>query len=136
MGFNDYLGQLVNVEGATSISTTLLVDIDVRSFSPYKYVSTPWTKHTKTTIRGAPSLGNPSYSKLDFLIFSRRCRCCRRRRYAAPPGHPLLRATNRAHPCVAAVAMALWWLYGRPKDEDDVIAKLPPVRNIVVVYSF
>ena len=59
MGFNDYLGPLVNVEGATSISTILLVDVDVGSFSPYKYVPTPWAKHTKTTIRGAPSLGNP-----------------------------------------------------------------------------
>ena len=30
------------------------------------YLQTPWTKHTKTTVRGAPSLGNPSYSKLVF----------------------------------------------------------------------
>ena len=66
MGFNDYLGPLINVEGATSISTILLVDVDVGSFSPNKYVPTPWTKHTKTTVRGAPSLGNPSRSKLDF----------------------------------------------------------------------
>ena len=66
MGFNDYLGPLVNVEGATSISTILLVDVDVGSFSPYKYVPTPWTKHTETTVRGAPCLGNPSCSKLDF----------------------------------------------------------------------
>ena len=66
MGFNDYLGQLVNVEGATSISTILLVDVDVGSFSLYKYVPTPWAKHTKTTVRGAPSLGNASCSKLDF----------------------------------------------------------------------
>ena len=55
MGFNDYLGPLVNVEGATSISIILLVDVDVVSFSPYKYVPTPWAKHTKTTITGAPS---------------------------------------------------------------------------------
>ena len=41
MGFNDYLGPLVNVEGATSISTILLVDIDVGSFSPYIFVPTP-----------------------------------------------------------------------------------------------
>ena len=53
MGFNDYLGPLVNVEGATSISTILLVDVDVGSFSPYKYVPTSWTKYTKTTVRGA-----------------------------------------------------------------------------------
>ena len=32
MGFNDFLGPLVNVEGATSISTILLVDVDVKSF--------------------------------------------------------------------------------------------------------
>ena len=51
MGFNDYLGPLVNVEGATSISTIFLVDVDMGSFSPYKYVPTPWTKHTKTTVR-------------------------------------------------------------------------------------
>ena len=66
MGFNDYLGPLVNVEGATLVSTILLVDIDVGSFSSYKYVPTPWAKHTKTTVKGAPSLGNPSCSKLDF----------------------------------------------------------------------
>ena len=41
MGFNDYLGPLANVEGTTSISTILLDDVDVGSFSPYKYVPTP-----------------------------------------------------------------------------------------------
>ena len=66
MGFNDYLGPLVNVEGATSISTILLVDVDVKSFSSYKCVPTPWTKYTKTTLRRVPSLGNPSCSKLEF----------------------------------------------------------------------
>ena len=66
MGFNDYLGPLVNVEGAISISNILLVDVDVGSFYPYKYVPTPWAKHTKTTVWGAPILGNPSCSKLDF----------------------------------------------------------------------
>ena len=70
MGFNDYLGPLVNMEGATSISTILLVDVDVESFSPYKYVPTPWAKHTKTSVRGAPSLRNPSCSKLDFSPLS------------------------------------------------------------------
>ena len=67
MGFIDYLGSIVNMEGATSISTILLVDVDVGSFSPYKYVPTLWAKHTKTIVRGAPSLGNPSCSKLDFF---------------------------------------------------------------------
>ena len=66
MDFNDYLGPLVNVEGATSISTILLVVVRVVSFSLYKYIPTPWAKHTKTIIRGAPSLENPSCSKLDF----------------------------------------------------------------------
>ena len=66
MDFNDYLGPLVNVESATSISPISLVDLDVGSFSSYIYQPTPWAKHTKTTIRGAPSLGNPSCSKLDF----------------------------------------------------------------------
>ena len=66
MGFNNYLDPLVNVEGTTSISILLLVDVDVESFSPYKHVPTPWAKHTKTTVRGAPSLRNPSCSKLDF----------------------------------------------------------------------
>ena len=70
MGFYDYLGPLVNVEGATSISTILLVDVDVGSFSPYKYVSIPWTKHTKTTVRGTPSLDNLSCSKLYFSPLS------------------------------------------------------------------
>ena len=41
MDFNDYLGPLVNVEGAISISTILLVDVDVESFSPYIFVPTP-----------------------------------------------------------------------------------------------
>ena len=66
MGFNGYLVPLVNVEGATSISTILLVDVDVESFSPYKYIPILWSKHTKTTIRRAPSLENRSCSKLDF----------------------------------------------------------------------
>jgi hypothetical protein len=65
MGLNVYLGLLVEVDGATSISTILLVDMKVESFPPYKYVPTPWAKHTKTTVRGAPSLGNISCSKLN-----------------------------------------------------------------------
>ena len=54
------------MEGATSISTILLVDIVVGSFSSYKYVPTSWTKHTKTTVWGAPSLRNLSCNKLYF----------------------------------------------------------------------
>ena len=63
MGFIVYLGPLVKVEGSTSISTILLVDVNVESFPPYVYVLTPWAKHTKTIWR-ALSLGNPSCSKL------------------------------------------------------------------------
>ena len=70
MSFNDYLGPLINVEGATPISTVSLVDVDVGSFSSYIYQSTPWAKHTKTIVRGAPSLGNPSCSKLYFSALS------------------------------------------------------------------
>ena len=56
----------MQADGATSISTISLVDVDVGSFSSYIYLPTPWAKHTKTTVRGAPSLENPSCSKLDF----------------------------------------------------------------------
>jgi hypothetical protein len=55
MGLNVYLGLLVEVEGATSINTILLVDVKVESFPPYIYVPIPWAKHTKTIVRGAPS---------------------------------------------------------------------------------
>ena len=41
MGLNDYLGLLVEVDGATSISIILLVDVDMESFSLDKYVPTP-----------------------------------------------------------------------------------------------
>jgi hypothetical protein len=50
MGLNVYLGLLVEVEGATSISTILLVNMKVESFPPYIYVPIPWEKHTKTTV--------------------------------------------------------------------------------------
>ena len=66
MGFNDQLGPLMKVKDITSISIILLVDIDVESFSPNKYVPTHWAKYTKTIVKGATSLGNPSCSKLDF----------------------------------------------------------------------
>jgi hypothetical protein len=65
MCLNVYLVLLVEVDGATSISTILLVDVMVESFPPYKYIPTPWVKHTKATVRGAPSLENLSCSKLD-----------------------------------------------------------------------
>ena len=39
-------------------------------FFSYKYVPTPWTKHTKTTVRGAPSLEIPRVVNLIFLLLS------------------------------------------------------------------
>ena len=48
------------------MSTILLVGVDVGSFPSYIYLPTPWAKHTKTTVRGAPSLRNPLCSKLYF----------------------------------------------------------------------
>jgi hypothetical protein len=71
MGLNVCLGLLVEVDSATSISTILLVDVKVESFHPYKYVPTPWVKHTKTTVDEPPSLGNLSCSKLDIFSPSR-----------------------------------------------------------------
>jgi len=41
MCFNDYLDPLVQADGATSISTISLVDVDVGSFSSYIYLTTP-----------------------------------------------------------------------------------------------
>jgi hypothetical protein len=70
MGLNVYLGLLVEVDSATLISTILLVDVKVESFSPYIYVPTLWVKHIKTTVRGAPSLGN--LSVVNYIFFSRR----------------------------------------------------------------
>jgi hypothetical protein len=70
MDLNVYLGLLVEVDGATSISTILLVDVKVESFPPYKYVPTPWAMHTKTTVRGPHNLKNLSCSKLDISPLS------------------------------------------------------------------
>ena len=131
MDFNDYLDPLVNVEGATSISIILLVDVDVGSFSPNKYVPTPWAKHIKTTVRGAPSLRNPSCSKLDFSPLAVAVA-------VVLPSVTILSFVQQVEP--TPTQLLLPWLCGgctgRPKDEDEVITKLPPVRNIVVVYSF
>ena len=96
MGFNVYLGPIVNVEGATSISTILVVDVDVGSFSPYKYVPIHWAKHTKTTVRGAPSLGNPSCSKLYFSSFSLAVAAAVAAAAALPSPAILFSATSKA----------------------------------------
>jgi hypothetical protein len=53
------------VDGATSISTISLVDMEVKSFPPYIYVPIPWVKAHQNYRRGAPSLGNLSCSKLN-----------------------------------------------------------------------
>jgi hypothetical protein len=57
------------VDGATSISTISLVDMEVESFPPYIYVPIPWVKAHQNYRRGAPSLGNLSCSKLEFSPF-------------------------------------------------------------------
>ena len=46
MGFNDYLGPLAQVDGATSINTISLVNVDVGSFSPYIYIYQPLEQST------------------------------------------------------------------------------------------
>ena len=109
------------MDGVTSISTISLVDVDVGSFSSYIYQPTPWAKHTKTTVRGAPSLGNPSCSKLDFS-----------------PSLAVAVAAALLSPAILSFVQQVKPTLrpGRPKDEDEVITKLPPVLNIVVVYSF
>jgi hypothetical protein len=53
------------VDGAISISTISLVDMEVESFSPYIYVPTPLVKAYQNYRGGAPSLGNLSCSKLN-----------------------------------------------------------------------
>jgi hypothetical protein len=58
------------MEGATSISIISPVDMEVESFPLYIYIPTPWAKHTKTTVRGAPSLENLSCSKIEFSLMS------------------------------------------------------------------
>jgi hypothetical protein len=83
------------VDGATSISTILLIDVEMQRFSPYKYVPIPWAKHTKTTVREAPSLRNLSCSKLEFSsILS----CCRR----PTPTNPPVSFSNHLE--------CLWWI--------------------------
>jgi hypothetical protein len=67
MGFYNSLGLLVKVDGATSISTISLVDMEVESFPPYIYVPIPWVKAHQNYRGGAPSLGNLLCSKLDIF---------------------------------------------------------------------
>jgi hypothetical protein len=47
------------VDGATSISTISLVDMEVESFPPYIYVPTPWVKAHQNYHKGSPRLGIP-----------------------------------------------------------------------------
>ena len=66
--------------GTTSISTILLVDVDVGSFSPYKYVPTPWANFTKILNyfgkivkynTGSISSENCTFSKTFTVILSK-----------------------------------------------------------------
>jgi hypothetical protein len=61
------------MEGATSISIILLVDVKVESFPPYIYVPTPWVKAHQNYHGGSPSLENLSCCRLD-IFFSFSCR--------------------------------------------------------------
>ena len=132
MGFNGYLVPLVNVEGATSISTILLIDVDVGSSSPYIYVPIPWEKHTKTTIRGASSIENPSCSKLDF--FSPPSLAAVHRSAAIPVCSPL--ASQGPTLLIGHGMEALMFCTVMHKVEDQVITSLPLVRIISIVSSF
>jgi hypothetical protein len=51
MGFN--LSPSVEVGGAASISTILIVDMEVQSFPPYIFVPIPLRKDTTKTIIGS-----------------------------------------------------------------------------------
>ena len=75
------------------------------------YMPTPWAKYTKTTIRGAPSLGNPSCSKLDF---SHPSLSRRRRRHAAQPSTtPLPSGQLRSRTGSASCCLAACWSNGQ-----------------------
>ena len=58
MSFNAYLGPLVEMYGATSISTVLLVDVEVESFPVYVYVLTHG-QITPQLPKESPWFGNP-----------------------------------------------------------------------------
>jgi hypothetical protein len=51
MGLNVYFGSFVEMKGAISISTILLVDVEVDSFSFYTYVPNPPGKAQYLTVR-------------------------------------------------------------------------------------
>jgi hypothetical protein len=65
MNLNDYLGLLVEVDGTTSISTILLVDVKTGSSSPFIYIYQPLGQSMRTIVRGAP-VWESLHSKLDF----------------------------------------------------------------------
>jgi len=59
MGFNIYLGPLEKVEGTTSISTVLLIDVDMERFPSYIYMYKPLGQSTPRLPQGNPLFGNP-----------------------------------------------------------------------------
>jgi hypothetical protein len=84
--------------------------VDVGSFPPYIYVPTPWPNHTKTTIRGAPSLGNPSCSKL----------------YFSPPCPTRERQQQQS-------AMVTFVCSKKAKVQDDLFTRLPPCSPLRIL---
>ena len=60
------------MEGATSISTILLIDVDMEIFPLYIYVQTPWVEHTKATTR-KPLVWESKAVKIDFSSSFRLC---------------------------------------------------------------
>ena len=87
MGFNVYLGSLVQANGATSISTISLVDVDVWSFSSYIYMYQPLGQSTSKLPYGEPLVWEitrvVNHIFLILLSPSPLSSCCPARRCAA-----------------------------------------------------
>ena len=72
MSLNDYLGLLVEVDGATSIYTILLVDVKAWSFPPYIYVLIPLGKAPQNYCKGSPCESeNSIFSYLYYYAISK-----------------------------------------------------------------
>ena len=71
MGLNDYLGLLVEVDGATSINTVLLADVKGGVFLPI-YSLVLWAKHLKTIVKEAPANPKTRFSPISTTTPSRK----------------------------------------------------------------
>ena len=133
MSFNDYLGPLVNMEGATSISIILLVDVDVGSFFLYIFVPIFWVKHIKTIIRKTPNLKNHSCSKFNFshLLSLPRCPA---RRWASLPFGQLRSRTGSTSCCLVACwsnGQTMSSFHHRPPTVAELLLPLLVLRTCV-----